>query len=121
MLSHFNHVRLYATLWRVACQAPLSMGFSRQEYWSGLPCPLPGDPPHPGIKPTSLMSASLAGRLFTTFPSTTWEAQNILRKNPNKLFGQSNYYTDFKLTFCISSLINYTINTLKTKSYCSYA
>ena len=43
-----------ATLWTVACQAPLSMGFSRQEYWSGLPCPPPGDLPNPGIKHRSL-------------------------------------------------------------------
>ena len=53
MLSHFSHVRLWATLWTAACQAPLSMGFSKQEYWSGLPCPLPGDLPDPGIKPVS--------------------------------------------------------------------
>ena len=49
----------------------LSMGFSRQEYWSGLPCPLPGDPRHPGIEPTSLMSPELAGRFFTS--RATWE------------------------------------------------
>ena len=61
-----------ATLWTVAFQAPLSMGFSRQEYWSGLPCPPPGDPPDPGIKTMSHMSPALAGRFFTT--STTWEA-----------------------------------------------
>ena len=54
-------------------QAPLPMGFSRQEYWSGLPCPPPGDFPDRGIKPTSLMFPVLAGGLFTT--STTWEAQ----------------------------------------------
>ena len=53
MLSRFNCVQLYVTLWYVACQAPLSMGFSRQEYQSGLPCPLPGDLPHPGIEPRS--------------------------------------------------------------------
>ena len=47
-------VRPFATLWTVACQAPLSMGFSRQEHWTGLPCPPPGDLPDPGIKPTSL-------------------------------------------------------------------
>ena len=47
------------TLWTVACQAPLSMGFPRQEYWSGLPCPSPGDLPNPGIKSTSLTSAYL--------------------------------------------------------------
>ena len=54
------------TPWTVACQAPLSMGFSRQEYWSGLPCPPPGDLSDPGTEPTSLMSPSLAGRFFTT-------------------------------------------------------
>ena len=72
MLSHFSHVLLFATLWTVACQAPLSMGFSRQEYWSGLPCPPPGDLPDPGIELTSPASLALAGGLFTT--SATWEA-----------------------------------------------
>ena len=56
--------------WTVARQAPLSMGFSRREYWSGLPCLPPGDIPEPGIEPTSLMSPALAGGFFTT--STTW-------------------------------------------------
>ena len=50
VLSHFSHVRLFATLWTVAHEAPLSMGFSRQEYWSGLPSPRPGDLPDPGIE-----------------------------------------------------------------------
>ena len=68
----FSHVRIFETLWTAACQAPLSMGFSRQEYWSGLPCPSPGHLPDPGIEPVSLMSPSLAGGLFTT--STSWEA-----------------------------------------------
>ena len=48
MLSHFSHVCLFATLWTIAHKAPLSVGFSRQEYWSGLPCLLPGDLPDPG-------------------------------------------------------------------------
>ena len=55
----------------LARQAPLSMGFSRQEYWRGLPCLPPGDIVNPGIKPWSLMSPALAGRFFTT--SATWE------------------------------------------------
>ena len=59
----------------VARQAPQSVEFSRQEYWNGLPFPSPGDLPDPGIKPLSLMSPALAGRLFTT--STTWEAQSF--------------------------------------------
>ena len=53
VLSHFSLVQLFMTPWTVAHQAPLSMGFSRQEYWSGLPCPPPGDLPNPGIEPTS--------------------------------------------------------------------
>ena len=67
-----SHVLLFATPWTVAHQAPLSMGFSMQEYWSGLPCPHPGDLPNPDIKPTSLKSPALIGGLFTT--GTTWEA-----------------------------------------------
>ena len=72
VLSRFSHVRFFVTPWTVAHQAPLSIGFSRQEYWSGLPFPTPGDLPDPGIKPTSLRSPALAGRFFTT--NTTWEA-----------------------------------------------
>ena len=72
MLNCFSHVRFCATLWTIAHQAPLSMGFSRQEDWSGLPCPAPGDLPDPGIRPVSLMSPALAGGFFTT--SITWEA-----------------------------------------------
>ena len=53
MLSHFSPVQLFVTLWTVAHQAPLSMGFSRQEYWSGLPFPSLGNLPNPGIEPGS--------------------------------------------------------------------
>ena len=56
MHAYFSHVLLFATLWTVARQAPLSMGFSRQEYWNGLPCPLPRDLPNPGTKPMCLTS-----------------------------------------------------------------
>ena len=51
VLSHFSRVQLFVTSWIVTHQAPLSMGFSRQEYWGGLPCSPPGDLPDPGIKP----------------------------------------------------------------------
>ena len=61
-----SRVRLSATPWAVARQAPLSMGFSRQEYWSGLTFPSPGDLPNPGIAPVSLVSPALVGRFFTT-------------------------------------------------------
>ena len=59
MLSHFSHVRLFATSWAVAHQASLSVGSSRQKYWSGLPCPPPGDLPDSGIEPMSLTSLPL--------------------------------------------------------------
>ena len=72
VLSHFGRVRLFATLWTVARQAPLSTRFSKQEYWSGLPCSPPGDLPDPGIKSESLMSPALEGGFFTT--TATWEA-----------------------------------------------
>ena len=68
----FSHVQLSATPWTVARQAPLSMELPRREYWSWLPFLHPGDLPHPGIKPASLMSPALAGGFFTT--STMWEA-----------------------------------------------
>ena len=65
MLSHFS-VQLFATLWTVAHQAPLSMGIPRQEYWSELPFPSPGALTDPGIKLVSLRSPALAGVFFTT-------------------------------------------------------
>ena len=63
---------IFATPWTVAHQAPLSMGFSRQEYWSGLPFPPPGDLADQGIEPVSLMSPALTCGFFIT--NTTWEA-----------------------------------------------
>ena len=75
MLKHkskvksFSHVQLFATPWTVACQAPPSMGFSRQEYWSGLTFPSPGDLPNPGIEPK--------------FPAL--QADSLLSEPPGKL------------------------------------
>ena len=65
LLSRFSRVRLFATRWTVAHQAPPSMGFSRQEYWSGLPFPSPGDLPDPGIEPRS---PALQGDALTSEP-----------------------------------------------------
>ena len=64
MLSHFSRVQLFATLWTVAHQVPLSVGFSRQGYWSGLPCPPLKDLPDPGIESLSLTSPALAVRFL---------------------------------------------------------
>ena len=70
VLSFFSCVLLLVTLWTVARQAPLSMRFSRQECWSGLPCPPTGDIPNPGMEPTPLTSPELADDFFTTI--ATW-------------------------------------------------
>ena len=78
--SVLSRVQLFFTLWTVACQTPLFMGLSRQEYWSGWPFPSPGDIPDPGIKPMSSASPALVGRIFTF-------------KSPGKLF----YALCFKL------------------------
>ena len=69
--SHFR-MSNYATRWTVACQVPLSTGFSRHIYWNGLPCPTPGDLPDPGTEPSSLIFLALEGGFFIT--GTTWEA-----------------------------------------------
>ena len=76
MLSRFSRVRFFVTPWTVAHQALLSMGFSRQDYWSGLPCPPPGDLPDPGIEPESHISPALASKFFTT--RATWEAHQTI-------------------------------------------
>ena len=75
VLSCFSCVRLFSMIWTIAHQASLSMGFFRQEYWSGLSCPPPGDLPDTGIKPLSSASPALAGEFFTT--SATWEDRTL--------------------------------------------
>ena len=74
-----------ATPWTVACQAPLSIGFLRQEYWSGLPFPPPGDLPHPGIEPVTLALPALAGRFFATEPCRKPLILSHLSPNPATL------------------------------------
>lgn len=69
VVESLSRVRLFRPPWTVARQAPLSIGFSRKEYWSGLPCPLPEDLPTPGITLASLLSPASGSRFFTT--STT--------------------------------------------------
>ena len=79
MLSRFSHARLFATLWTIAHKAPLSMGFSRQKYWSGLPCHFPGELPNSGIKPTSPMSPALQA---DTLPSKPLGKPHPIPLNP---------------------------------------
>ena len=85
MLSHFSCVQLFATLWTVACLALLPVGFSRQEYWSGLPCFPPGDLLIPGIEPRFLISPALAGGLLTT--GATQEAPRLSTPSLSSVLG----------------------------------
>ena len=78
-LSHFSCVQLFVTLWTVAHRAPLSMGFSRQEYWSGLPCLPLGDLPNPGIETASCPSPVLTGRVFTTSTNPITKSSMTMR------------------------------------------
>ena len=86
MLSHFNHVRLCVTLWTIAYQALLYMGFSRQEYWSGLPRSSTGALPDPGTEPPSL---ALAGGFLTA--SATWESLHFRSAVPS-LYGTRDWF-----------------------------
>ena len=86
-------VRLFATPWTVAHQAPLSMGFSRQEYWNGLPFPSPGDLPHPGNEAASPASA---GGFFTTVPQLAFDCMlmYLWQESLRQVFLWFNNYTD---------------------------
>ena len=84
-LSRFSHVRLYVTSWTVAHQAPLSMGFSRQEYWSGFPCPPPGDCPDPGIEP---MSPVLPVPQVDFLPLSHWGSPPFATREPSSRIAQ---------------------------------
>ena len=89
--SHFSCVQLFAALWTVARKSPLSVGFSRQEYWTGLSCPPPGGLPDPGIEPVSLMSPTLGGRFFII--SAAWKACIIYKLNRMKLLAFDKNYS----------------------------
>ena len=112
MQGRFSCVRLFVTPWTMAHQAPLSMGFSRQEYWSGLPFPSPGNLPYPGIKPTSLESPALVGEFFTT--SATWHChkciQNIITESKDL-----DIYTKYREgKLCIEGGLSLSLSNLNT-------
>ena len=69
VLSRFSRTRFFATIWTIAHYIPLSMGFSRQEYWSGLPCPPPGDLSNPGIEPASFVSSVQSSSVSQSRPT----------------------------------------------------
>ena len=100
-----SRVRLFATLWTVAYQAPLSVGFSRQEYWSGLPFPSPGDLPNPGIKPRSptlqadTLPSEPPGKPYHTY---LWVSSVIMDFNVPHHFVHFAYYFYNLFTICKS-------------------
>ena len=97
MLSHFSHVQLFIVLWTIAHQAPLSIGFSWQEYFSGSPCPPLGDLPNPGTESVSLKSPTLASGFFFFYhwrhlgsPKHVTNALNKKIYKTNSLFPEQN-------------------------------
>ena len=115
-----SRVWLFATPWTVAHQAPRSKGFSRQEYWTGLPFPPPGDPPHPGIEPESLVSSARAGGFFST-------AKMVSRGMPQGFSLTQQHVcfydllSDFTVLFCSQlSLLFSVIFIIASPSLCSW-
>ena len=116
VLSSLSHVQLFVTLWTEALQSPLSMGFSRQEYWSGLPCPAPENLPDLGIELMSLNISCIG--FFNT--STNWEARSAHMREKINLYPYLTSYTQINFKWNIGLiLINYesTENKFRTWKY----
>ena len=111
LLSCFSRVWLFATQWTIAHQAFLFIGFSRQEYWSGLPCSPPGDLPNPGIELVFLTSPALAGGFFIT--STAWETREyVIFYEKEELRLLISWHWDEEITLDYSSEPNVTTRVL---------
>ena len=130
VLSSFSCVWLCATLWTVAHQAPLSMGFSRQEYWNGLLCPPPGDLPNLGIKPRSLNLVLLHWRQILYFLSYQYHLDGNTPKliyrfnafpieNPGNL-KKKNWQVDSKIHIQMQETQNIQSSFLKEHSWRTY-
>ena len=96
MLSRLSRVQLFLTPWTVALQAPLSMRFSRQEYWSGLPCPLPGDLPDPGFEPRS----------------SALQVNSLLSESPGKYINLIYLGLNPPSFFCLFSILFFSLSCL---------
>ena len=115
MISRFSHVQLFGTQWIVVRQVPMSMGFSRQEYWSGLPCPPPGDLPNPGIKLVSLTSH-------------LWHQQDSLPSEPHGKPGDNSMDMPAKHThMCVHTCVcvfvhtyTFSLPSVQIISYCTH-
>ena len=96
MLNHFSRVQLFVMLWTLICQAPLSVGFSRQEYWSGLQCPPPGDLLDRRTEPVSLRSPALASRFSAV--STSSHALARWKRWRGQIFHLCQWRDDFMVS-----------------------
>ena len=105
LLSRLSCVHLFVAPWTVACQAPLSTGLSRQEYWGGLPLPSPGDLPDPGTEPMSLMSPALAGRFFSgcNWSKVSGQSRQLLVAQQPRGFLSGHNYDLFRILWTGSS------------------
>ena len=103
VLSHFSPVQLFATLWIVAHQAPVSTGFSRQEYWGGLPCPPPGDPPDPRMEPVApalQVNSLLLSHWRNSKDKDMGDMKDTSARMQDACFGMSQNPTDLIPKFC---------------------
>ena len=101
-------VQFFATPWTVSRQGPLSIGFPRQEYWSGFPFPPPGDVPDPGIEPKFLVSPPSAGDFFFPFTTEPTEKPKEMLSYENKIITakSGNYCQKIQILQCERNLIN---------------
>ena len=106
LLNCFSRVPLFETLWTVVYQTSLSMEFSRQEYWSGLPCPPPGDLPNPGIKLLSLCLSCLICTPFPKYPSFLNILPLFMLNDPNFIYLSIFTESPTHLSkFCLNSIL----------------
>ena len=101
VLRRFSHVRFFETPWTIACQAPLSVGFSRQGYWSGLSCFPPGDLPDPGIEPRSLAPPAL----HSGFSTTKWHLRSLCVSIPGSYWFEYYFHCFNSIQLCIKDKI----------------
>ena len=113
-----SRVLFFAAPWTVACQAPPSIEFSRQEYWSGLPCLLPGDLPNAGIKLMSLMSPALVSRFFITCATSEAPIECLLHAKSYLIYYPF-YLPFYLLPRELSSLCNY-VHPAFYRSHCPH-
>ena len=119
MLSYFSSVWFFVTLWIIDCQAPLSMRFSRKEYWSRLSCPPPGDLSNPGLEPMSLISPSLVGVFLTA--GATWEAHWPSYLSLDIYFKNLSSLTSLYVSIVFASFKCYRASELKSRtSFCPF-